>query len=126
MNELTLINSEKAPAAIGPYSQGVAYGDLVFTSGQIPLTVSGELIDGDATAQTIQVFANLRAVLQEAGTELSKVIKATVFLVDMFDFAAVNAVYAAEFGEHRPARSTVQVARLPRDVRVEIELIAIR
>jgi 2-iminobutanoate/2-iminopropanoate deaminase len=120
----TLIASADAPAAIGPYSQAVRIGDLLFTSGQIPLTVQGELVQGGIEEQTHQVFRNLQAVLAEAGAGLSDVVKATVFLKDMEQFAALNAIYAAYFGEHKPARSTVEVARLPKDVLVEIELIA--
>jgi 2-iminobutanoate/2-iminopropanoate deaminase len=120
----TLIASADAPAAIGPYSQAVRIGDLLFTSGQIPLTVQGELVQGGIEEQTHQVFRNLQAVLAEAGASLSDVVKATVFLKDMEQFAALNAIYASYFGEHKPARSTVEVARLPKDVLVEIELIA--
>jgi 2-iminobutanoate/2-iminopropanoate deaminase len=120
----TLIASANAPAAIGPYSQAVQLGGLLFTSGQIPLTPQGELVQGGIEEQTHQVFRNLQAVLAEAGASLSDVVKATVFLKDMEQFAALNAIYAAYFGEHKPARSTVEVARLPKDVLVEIELIA--
>ena len=123
---LSIIASQDAPAAIGPYSQAIAVGDLIFTSGQIPLTVDGQLVEGDAKAQAEQVLANLSAVLQEGGSSLQKVVKATVFLADMSDFATVNEVYEKAFAGHRPARSTVQVARLPRDVRVEIEVIAVK
>jgi len=120
----TIISTTAAPAAIGPYSQAVRIGNLVFTSGQIPLTPEGELVQGGIEEQTHQVFRNLQAVLAEAGCGLQDVVKATVFLKDMNEFAAFNAVYASYFGDHKPARSTVEVARLPRDVRVEIELIA--
>jgi 2-iminobutanoate/2-iminopropanoate deaminase len=96
----------------------------VFTSGQIPLTAQGQLVEGDVSAQTHQVFQNLQAVLESAGSSLQQVVKATVFLRDMNDFATVNEIYAAYFGEHKPARSTVQVARLPKDVAVEIDCIA--
>ena len=120
----TIISTTGAPAAIGPYSQAVRIGNLLFTSGQIPLTPEGELVQGGIEEQTHQVFRNLQAVLSEVGCGLSDVVKATVFLKDMNEFAAFNAVYASYFGEHKPARSTVEVARLPRDVRVEIELIA--
>jgi len=119
-----IISTTAAPAAIGPYSQAVRIGNLVFTSGQIPLTPEGELVQGGIEEQTHQVFRNLQAVLAEAGCGLQDVVKATVFLKDMNEFAAFNAVYASYFGDHKPARSTVEVARLPRDVRVEIELIA--
>lgn len=120
----TIISTAAAPAAIGPYSQAVRIGNLLFTSGQIPLTPEGELVQGGIEEQTHQVFRNLKAVLAEAGCGLSDVVKATVFLKDMNEFAAFNAVYAAYFSDHKPARSTVEVARLPRDVKVEIELIA--
>lgn len=119
------IRTSQAPAAIGPYSQAIRSGDLLFTSGQIPLDpVSGKLVEGDITAQTRQVMANLRAVLAAAGADFADVVKTTIFLVDMGDFAAVNAVYGEHFPAAPPARSTVAVARLPRDARVEIELIA--
>lgn len=120
----TLIASAEAPAAIGPYSQAVRIGNLLFTSGQIPLNVQGELVQGGIEEQTHQVFRNLQAVLAEAGSSLSDVVKATVFLKDMEQFVALNTIYATYFGDHKPARSTVEVARLPKDVLVEIELIA--
>jgi 2-iminobutanoate/2-iminopropanoate deaminase len=124
--EKTIIATTDAPAAIGPYSQAVAYGNLLFCSGQIPLTTTGDFVDGDIVAQTHQVFANLKGLLAAAGSSLDQVIKATVFLADMGEFAAMNQVYAEYFTSNPPARSTVQVARLPRDARVEIEVIAIR
>jgi len=117
------IQTQHAPAAIGPYSQAIQVGALLFTSGQIPLRADGTLLEGDIAAQTQQVFANLRAVIEAAGGTLAQVVKTTVFLKDMQDFSAMNAVYEAAFGTHCPARSTVQVARLPRDVLVEIEAI---
>lgn len=120
------IATESAPAAIGPYVQGVVFGNLIYTSGQIPLTPAGELAAEDIAGQTRQVLANLRAVLQAAGSDLDRVVKVTIFLQDMNDFAAVNAVYAEHFGEPYPARSTVEVSRLPRDVRIEIEALAER
>ncbi|PAQ14861.1 reactive intermediate/imine deaminase [Bacillaceae bacterium SAOS 7] len=119
------VSTEKAPAAIGPYSQGVLVNNLFFSSGQIPLTAEGQMLEGDVTAQTHQVFANLQAVLQEAGASLQTVIKATVFLADMEDFATVNEVYGHYFADHKPARSCVEVARLPKDAKVEIEVIAL-
>ncbi|WP_100401258.1 RidA family protein [Bacillus sp. FJAT-42315] len=119
------VSTEKAPAAIGPYSQGVLVNNLFFSSGQIPLTAEGQMVEGDVTAQTHQVFANLQAVLREAGASLQTVIKATVFLADMEDFAAVNEVYGHYFADHKPARSCVEVARLPKDAKVEIEVIAL-
>ncbi|WP_219834708.1 RidA family protein [Paenibacillus sp. R14(2021)] len=118
-----IIATDKAPAAIGPYSQAVKLGNLLFTSGQIPLNADGVLIEGGIEEQTHQVFQNLKAVLAEAGATLSDVVKATVFIKDMNQFAALNSIYASYFGDHKPARSTVEVARLPKDVLVEIELI---
>ncbi|GGM03326.1 RidA family protein [Deinococcus aerophilus] len=121
-----IVQTPDAPTAIGPYSQAVIFGNLVVTSGQIPLTASGELVGGGITEQTEQVLHNLQAVLQAAGTDLDRVVKTTVFLADMNEFAAMNAVYERFFPAPSPARSTVQVARLPRDVRVEIEVLAER
>lgn len=121
-----VITTTKAPAAIGPYSQAIKCGNLVFTSGQIPLDpVTGELVSGDVRTQTRQVLENLQAVLSAAGSSLEKVIKTTVFIKDMNDFSAINEVYAAFFTQAPPARSTVEVARLPKDVRVEIEAIGL-
>lgn len=117
------IQTHDAPAAIGPYSQAMVSGDLMFTSGQIPLRPDGSLVEGGIGVQTQQVFDNLRAVIGAAGATLGQVVKTTVFLKDMQDFAAMNGIYAKAFGTHCPARSTVQVARLPRDVLVEIEAI---
>ena len=117
------IQTSNAPAAIGPYSQAMQVGDLLFTSGQIPLRADGTLNDGDITAQTTQVLANLKAVIEAAGSSLNKVVKTTVFMKNLDDFAAMNNVYSKAFGSHAPARSTVQVAKLPRDVLVEIEAI---
>lgn len=120
------IQTGHAPQAIGPYSQAVKVNGLVFCSGQIPLDpVTMQIIEGDIKAQTERVVENLSAVLQAAGSSLAKVIKTTVFLLDMNDFAAMNEVYATFFSANRPARSTVQVSRLPRDVRVEIEVVAL-
>ena len=120
---MKIIQTPNAPAAIGPYSQAIIAGDLLFTSGQIPLRADGSLVDGDITEQTLQVMANLKAVIEAAGADLSKVIKTTVFLKNLDDFAAMNKVYGDIFGSHAPARSTVQVAKLPRDALVEIEAI---
>lgn len=119
------VSTTKAPAAIGPYSQGIIVNNMFYSSGQIPLTAAGELVEGDIEVQTNQVFENLKAVLAEAGTSLSNVVKTTVFMKDMNDFATMNEVYASHFGDHKPARSAVEVARLPKDVKVEIEVIAI-
>ncbi len=120
------IQTDQAPLAIGPYSQAIKANGFVFLSGQIPLVPETmQVIEGDIQAQTDRVFANIAAVLTAAGSALDKVVKTTVFLADMNDFTAMNEIYARYFGDHRPARSTVQAARLPRDVRVEIEVIAL-
>lgn len=121
---LEAIATNQAPAAIGPYSQAMKVGNLLFTSGQIPLTAQGVLVEGGIEEQTHQVFSNLKAVLVGAGISFDKVIKATVFIKDMNQFAQINAIYESYFGNHKPARSCVEVARLPKDVLVEIELIA--
>lgn len=121
-----VVATADAPQAIGPYSQAITLDTLVFCSGQIPLTPAGTLAEGDIAVQTRQVLTNLTAVLEAAGSSLGQVLKTTVFLVDMNEFAAMNAVYGEFFSANPPARSTVQVARLPRDVRVEIEAIALR
>ncbi|RUL49152.1 RidA family protein [Lysinibacillus antri] len=119
------VSTTNAPAAIGPYAQGIVVNGMFYSSGQIPLTAAGELVEGDIVTQTNQVFENLKAVLEAAGSSLDKVVKTTVFLGDMNDFAAMNEAYASHFGEHKPARSAVEVARLPKDVKVEIEVIAV-
>ncbi|CAN5599365.1 RidA family protein [soil metagenome] len=119
------IATDQAPAAIGPYSHAVAVGNLLFTSGQIPLSPEGELVEGDIKAQTRQVLSNLRAVLEAGGSSLTLVVKCTCFMKDMNDFAAVNEVYAEFFGDDPPARSAVEVARLPKDVSIEIEAVAL-
>jgi 2-iminobutanoate/2-iminopropanoate deaminase len=125
MSEMRFTSTENAPAAIGPYSQAVVVDGFVFCSGQIPLDpATGELLDGDVTAQTDLVLKNLAAVLEASGASMSTVAKTTVFLKDMGDFAAMNEVYARHFGDHRPARAAVQAARLPKDVAVEIECVA--
>ncbi len=118
-----IINTPQAPAAIGPYAQAVVIGSLLFTSGQIPLRPDGSLNDGDIAVQTRQVLENLRAIVEAAGVSMQQVVKTTVFLKDLNDFATMNTIYADAFGAHTPARSTVQVAKLPRDVLVEIEAI---
>ncbi|WP_341644363.1 RidA family protein [Thauera sp. SDU_THAU2] len=123
---MQVIATNQAPGAIGPYSQAMAMDRLVFTSGQIPLRADGTVVEGDIKDQTRQVIANLQAVLEAAGAGLETVLKTTVFVQDMDEFAQLNEVYASCFGKHKPARSTVEVARLPRDVRVEIEAIALR
>ncbi|WP_295014030.1 RidA family protein [Sulfuricurvum sp.] len=119
------VQTPNAPAAIGPYSQAMIAGGMVFTSGQIALTPVGEMVDGDVSAQCTQVISNLKAVLEEAGSSFDKVIKTTIFLADMDDFAAVNAIYADAFGSHKPARSTVAVKTLPKNALVEIDAIAL-
>jgi 2-iminobutanoate/2-iminopropanoate deaminase len=121
---MEFISTSAAPAAIGPYSQAVQVGNLLFTSGQIPLGLDGQIVQGGMKEQAHQVFANLKAVLAAAGATFQDVVKATVFIKDMNQFAELNEIYASYFGDHKPARSTVEVARLPRDVFVEIELIA--
>ena len=118
------VSTDRAPAAIGPYAQAIKVDNLLFTSGQIPLRVDGTLEDGDIRAQTRQVLTNLQAVLEAGGSSLTNVVKCTCFLGDMNDFAAVNEVYAEFFSSEPPARSAVQVARLPRDVKIEIEAVA--
>jgi 2-iminobutanoate/2-iminopropanoate deaminase len=124
--EKQIIATPLAPAAIGPYSQAILAGGFVFCSGQIPLDpATGQLIDGDVAAQTHRVLKNLKAVLEAAGSSLPKVVKTTVFLRDMGDFAAMNAVYGEYFTADPPARATVQAARLPKDVAVEIECVAL-
>lgn len=120
---MKIIQTPNAPAAIGPYAQGVVVGNMLYTSGQIALRPDGTLEEGDIVAQTKQVMTNLTAIIQQAGGELSKVVKTTVFLKNLDDFAAMNTIYGEAFGKHTPARSTVQVAKLPRDVLVEIEAI---
>jgi 2-iminobutanoate/2-iminopropanoate deaminase len=126
MKELKTVQTATAPAAIGPYSQAIVANGLVFTAGQIPLDPDTmDLVGGAVAEQTEQVMKNLAAILREAGAELSTVVKTTVFLRDMNDFSAMNEVYGRHFGEHKPARSTVQAARLPRDVAVEIEAVAV-
>ena len=122
---MKVISTKEAPAAIGPYSQAIVHNGMVYCSGQISLTAEGAgPIGSTAAQQAVQVFKNVKAVLGAAGTDMSRVVKTTIFLVDMNDFASVNEVYAAAFGEHRPARSTVAVSGLPKGVRVEIEVMA--
>jgi 2-iminobutanoate/2-iminopropanoate deaminase len=124
--ELRFVASEAAPKAIGPYSQAVAWEGLIFTAGQIALDpTTMEIVQGGIAEQTDRVLSNLEAVLKAAGSDLSRVLKTTVFLQSMADFTAMNEVYARRFGSHRPARSTVAAAGLPRNVLVEIEVIAV-
>lgn len=120
-----IISTGGAPKAIGPYSQAVVFNGLVYCSGQIPLDpATNQLIEGDVAAQTARVLDNLKAVLEAAGSSLGQVLKTTVFLKDMGDFPKMNEVYARYFGDNPPARATVEAARLPRDVGVEIECVA--
>lgn len=119
------IRTNEAPAAIGPYSQGIIVNNLFFSSGQIPLTAEGEMVTGDVREQTHQVFNNLKAVLKEAGASFETVIKATVFIKSMDDFSSINEVYGEYFSTHKPARSCVEVACLPKDALIEIEVVAL-
>lgn len=121
---MEIIQTPNAPAAIGPYSQAIKSNGLIFTSGQIAITPNGELIDRDIKRQTRQVLTNLENILAEAGSSLNDVIKVTIFLEDMNDFGVVNVIYAEYFGEHKPARSTVAVKTLPKNVMVEMDVIA--
>lgn len=117
------VNTNKAPEALGPYSHATVVNNLVFTSGQIPLTLDGNIVSDDVQEQTKQVLENLTVVLQEAGSDLDSVVKATIFISDMNNFQKINEIYGDYFGKYQPARSCVEVARLPKDVKVEIELI---
>ncbi|WP_419765338.1 MAG: RidA family protein [Arcobacter sp.] len=122
---MEIIQTEAAPAAIGPYAQAVKYNGLVYTSGQIALTADGKLVERDIKKQTHQVLTNLQNVLAEANSSLDRVLKATIYLENMEDFGVVNVIYAEYFGDHKPARSTVAVKTLPKNVLVEIDVIAI-
>jgi 2-iminobutanoate/2-iminopropanoate deaminase len=122
---MKVVQTNQAPAAIGPYSQGIVVNNLFYSSGQIPLTAEGVMVAGDVKEQTHQVFKNLQAVLAEAGASLETVVKATVFIKNMDEFADVNEVYGEYFSTHKPARSCVEVARLPKDALVEIEVVAL-
>jgi 2-iminobutanoate/2-iminopropanoate deaminase len=124
MTMLKKVQTEKAPQAIGPYSQAVVTGEWIFTSGQIPLTPEGELVGGGIEEQTRQVLENVKSVLEAAGSGLEQVVKTTIFLKDMNQFQTVNEIYGGYFKEHQPARSCVEVSRLPKDVLIEIEVIA--
>ncbi len=123
---MNVISTPDAPCAIGPYSQAIVANGIVFTSGQIALRPDGTFLEGDIEAQTTQVLENLQAVLKEAKSGLNYVVKTTIFLANMDDFASVNAVYGSFFGEHKPARSTVAVKTLPKNALVEIEAIALQ
>ena len=121
-----VIHTDNAPKAIGPYSQAVKAGNMLFVSGQVPFVPETmEIVEGDVKAQTAQSLKNVQAILAEAGLDFSHVVKSTVFIKDMNEFAQINEVYAEYFGENKPARACVEVARLPKDVKVEIELIAV-
>ncbi|GKU85022.1 RidA family protein [Niallia sp. NCCP-28] len=122
---MKVVQTNAAPQAIGPYSQGIIVNNMFYSSGQIPLTAEGILVDGDVQAQAHQVFKNLHAVLEAANASFETVVKATVFIKDMADFSAINEVYGEYFQTHKPARSCVEVARLPKDVLLEIEVIAL-
>jgi 2-iminobutanoate/2-iminopropanoate deaminase len=122
---MKIIQTSAAPAAIGPYSQGIVVNNLFYSSGQIPLTANGQMVTGDVKTQTHQVFKNLQAVLESAGASFETVVKATVFIKNMEDFTEINEVYGQYFNSHKPARSTVEVARLPKDALIEIEVVAL-
>lgn len=122
-----VIHTKNAPAAIGPYSQGIKVGDMLFTSGQIPINpATGEIVAGGIKEQATQAFTNLKAIINESGAEMTDVVKTTVFVKDLADFGELNDVYASFFAEPFPARSCVEVARLPKDVLVEVEAIVIK
>jgi 2-iminobutanoate/2-iminopropanoate deaminase len=126
MSDLKFVSSDEAPKAIGPYSQGVIANGFLYTAGQVALDpATGNIVPGDVKAQTARVMENLQAVLKAAGTSYSKVVKTTVFLATMDDFAAMNEVYAHAFGDHKPARSTVAVKTLPKNALVEIDIVAL-
>jgi 2-iminobutanoate/2-iminopropanoate deaminase len=121
-----VISTDKGPKAIGPYSQAIKAGGFIFTAGQVAFDpATGQLVEGDIARQTARVLDNLKAIVEAAGSSLDRAVKATVYLKDMNDFAAMNEVYARYFPKNAPARSTVEAARLPRDVRVEIDLVAL-
>jgi 2-iminobutanoate/2-iminopropanoate deaminase len=122
---MNVIQTQNAPAAIGPYSQGIVVNNIFYSSGQIPLTAEGQMVTGDIKDQTHQVFKNLQALLEAAGASFDTVIKATVFIKNMDDFAAINEVYGQYFNSHKPARSCVEVAKLPKDALIEIEVVAL-
>jgi 2-iminobutanoate/2-iminopropanoate deaminase len=121
---MKIIQTDQAPQAIGPYSQAVQVGNLLFASGQIPLTPEGDLVTGSIEEQTHQVLKNITALLAEVDAKLENIVKTTLFIKNMDDFGAINEVYSQYFDVHKPARSTVEVARLPKDVGIEIEVIA--
>ncbi|MDR1461302.1 MAG: RidA family protein [Campylobacteraceae bacterium] len=122
---MNVISTEKAAEAIGPYSQAIVINGFVFTSGQIALTPEGKFLDEDIKVQTEQVLKNLSEILEKSGSSLEKVVKTTIFLTDINDFATVNEIYAKAFGKHKPARSTVGVKSLPKNAKIEIEVIGV-
>lgn len=125
--DIRTTHTEEAPKAVGPYSQAIVAGDLIFCSGQIPLDpASGKIVEGDIAVQTGRVLDSLAAVLSAAGSDLAHVVKTSVFLADLNDFTAMNETYALRFGEHRPARSTIEAGKLPRGAKIEIDCIAVR
>ena len=123
--KMEFIATNKAPAAIGPYSQGVKVNGMFYSSGQIALTPEGEMLEDDIIMQTMQVFSNLKAVLEAAGSSMDRVVKVMAFVADIEDFATVNKIYAEAFGDHKPARSLVAAKTLPKNALVEIEVIAL-
>ncbi len=123
---MNIISTDHAPQAIGPYSQAIEVNNMIFTSGQIALRADGSFVEGDVEAQTTQVMQNLSHVLQAAGSSLQNVVKTTIFLANMDDFAKVNTIYGSFFGDHKPARSTVGVKCLPKNALVEVEAIAVK
>lgn len=126
MPNLDRVQTDRAPAAMGPYSQAIVANGFVFSAGQIALDpASGQIVPGNVAEQTERVMRNLAAVLEAAGSSLDRVVKTTVYLSDMNDFTAMNEVYGRHFGQHKPARSTIQAARLPREVKVEIDVVAV-
>ncbi len=126
VESIVFLSTNEAPKAIGPYSQATVVGNLIYTSGQIALLPSGAMIDGGIQEQTTQVLKNLQAVLKAGGSNFNQVIKTTIFLADMNDFALVNEIYGQFFGEHKPARSTIAVKTLPKNALIEIECIALK
>lgn len=121
---MELVHSDNAPAAIGPYSQAVKVNGLLYTSGQIALKLNGEMIENDIKKQTRQIFKNFQAILENSRTSFENVVKINIFLTDMKDFGVVNVIMAEVFGHHKPARSTIQVAKLPKNAMIEMDLIA--
>ena len=125
--DIKSISSDGAPKAMGPYSQAIVAGDFIFCAGQVPIDPkTGEFVEGDIQAQTGRVLDNLAAVLAAAGSDLAHVVKTSVFLADLNDFNAMNETYAQRFGQHRPARATIEAGKLPRGAKIEIECIAVR